>query len=289
MTSIPRVGEAAANQLRLDTVLVEGVGRAHLAPALDGSHGRTLVLPTSRLCQEPLTQLHHAQMDELSARLQAVPMQLELALRLPLQAEELDEAEQQLLLEWLDQVALPAGALVQTPRELEPRLPTRRSPESERPEGLRPVDAAELRLAAHALLEAPTQLPRELPGALTLTEAYLGLVQANAESPERPLEQVLLHGLGPPVEDASSSRAGPVTAGEVRETAARLEPFLRGSIPSFVEVGTQALTAGELLLAMAWVFVEQPSSETEVPLTTPRSPEPYAQGLGWGRSGLSSR
>ncbi len=291
VTDIPRAGEAAANQLRLETLLVDQPGRAHLAPALDGSHGRTLLLPTSGLCAEPLTELHHAQMDELSARLQAVPNRLELALRLPLSAEDLDEAEQDLLLAWLDQVALPAGAVVRIPRDLEPRLPTHRSPTSDRPEGIRPLDLAELETAARALLDDPEQLAAELPGPLTPTEAYLGLVQALADQLEvppgqLPPDQVLLHGLGPPAEEASSSRSGPVTAGQVRETAQRLAPFLRSSIPSFVEVGAQTLTASELLLAMAWVLLEAPSDDVDVPLATPRPPDPYAEGLGWGRSGL---
>jgi hypothetical protein len=40
------------------------------------------------------------------------------------------------------------------------------------------------------------------------------------------------------------------------------------------------------LLAMAWVLLEAPSDDVDVPLATPRPPDPYAEGLGWGRSGL---
>ena len=283
VSSIPRPGELAANQQRLETVLVEAPGRAHLAPSLDGSHGRTLVMPQSQLCTEQLGELHRAQLDELAAGLQAVPTKLELALRVPLVSSELDPSEQELLLAWLDEVALPSGAVVRTAAQLEPRLPTRRVPDAQRPEGVRPVDVAELRRAGQALLEAGERLPAELPGPLTPTELYLGLAQALAAE-EMP-EQVVLHALGPPAEEATSTRSGPVTAGQVRETAARLAPFLRGGVPAYVEVGEQTLTAGELLAAMAWVLQNEPTDETEVPLVTPRSANPYAEDLGWGSSG----
>jgi hypothetical protein len=90
----------------------------------------------------------------------------------------------------------------------------------------------------------------------------------------------------PPLEPPADLSRGNLPVGTgldpeaVRSAALSLVPTLRGAVPGIVRVGDSELSAGEFLVAMAMVALGQ---EPNVQRAEP--PDPYAPGLGWGKSG----
>jgi hypothetical protein len=195
-----------------------------------------------------------------------------------------DPAAAPLLARWLDQVVLPQRWTVLTASEAGERAkPGLGAPDTEAtqpaPTTTREVPVASWTEAAQALADV-RRLPRQLPGRLTPTEAFLGLAQLMAI--ERPTGPIALGPLRPPAELARSSLgAAPVDLTEqaVRDAAVDLLPALTGQVPGFISVGTQSLTAAEFLRVMARVYLGLAPSARRV-----ADPNPYAPGGGWGES-----
>ena len=61
--------------------------------------------------------------------------------------------------------------------------------------------------------------------------------------------------------------------------AARLQPHLRGQVPSLISVGDHSLTAAEALKLMAKAFLGEPTVAVHV-----QNPQIFAEGYGWGES-----
>jgi hypothetical protein len=132
---------------------------------------------------------------------------------------------------------------------------------------------------AHSLVQ-PTTLPRQLPGELCPTEAFLGMVTLLAS--DNATTPIALGALRPPMETARTGLGGsnvPLEAEDVRATARELLPGLSGQVPSLVSVGTHTLTAAEFLRVMALVVLNEPAIARGV-----NDPDPYAPGGGWGES-----
>ena len=143
------------------------------------------------------------------------------------------------------------------------------------PRALAVVDADDL-LSAARIIANTERLPRTLPGGLNLTETFVGLT-AMAVDPGH------LRYTIPVVEPASDpaqtmrSDAVPLDPAELRAAAGMLLPRLDRQAPGLVTVGNQTLSAGEFLVAIAQLALDQP------PVARPvRSPDPYAPGGGWG-------
>ena len=120
------------------------------------------------------------------------------------------------------------------------------------------------------------RLPRVLPGDLTLTEAFVGLA-AMAADPGHPAYPVPY--VGPPPGDVRSVLTGPTPLEEaaVRQAATALLPSLGDHLPTLVNVGAHTLTAGEFLLVLAQL------QRGLAPVARPiGSPDPFAEGAGWG-------
>jgi len=191
-----------------------------------------------------------------------------------------------LLARWLDDVVLAQEWKVQTagaaardmrnPLKSPPKGPT--SDPSAVPVS-RSIHTETWTEVAQALAQADT-LPRQLPGDLSPTEAFLGLTQILAG--DTPPSAVVLTGLKPPVEVARTGLGTvrvPLSDAAVRHAARELLPGLKGHVPSLVSVGTQMLTAAEFLRVMALVHLSQPPEARGV-----ADPDPFAPGGGWGES-----
>lgn len=143
-----------------------------------------------------------------------------------------------------------------------------------------PLTAA--RQAADALADATVELPRELPGALNLTEAVLAwclLLTDRAEG-----EVVRLRALQPPITRATSSLDGPVTLprADVLALARALLAEQPDTWPAAVPFAGRLWTASEIALLLASaVRGEEPARTWPVEV-----PDPHAPGLGWGTAGL---
>lgn len=186
---------------------------------------------------------------------------------------------------WLDTVVLPGGVVVGTAEEArQAALQGWRRPAAERPP---PVDAgggrlvaiAEVRTAAEALAEGVV-VPRTLPGDLSPTEAFLGLLLVVAEHTEG--DVVRLRALRGPAQLASTTLDGETTLSSdaVRAAARQLLAALPSEVPAALSVDGQLLTASELLLALASVVRgEDPAVVRPIDV-----PEPNQRGLGWGTS-----
>ncbi len=201
-----------------------------------------------------------------------------------------------LLARWRAEVLEPCGAEILTSREAESAvrvwLHGQSSPWAtlfgrssaplppEEPPPMRVVAPGELLAAIDALpCDRPgSTLPRTLPGNLSLTEAYGALAQYLQE-PARP--EITVPALLPP-QSSPRSVLGPVgaslPASAIRQTFAELSPKEGDQVPSFLRVSDQALTAPELLCAMAGAALAQ----DPVKVNATYSPAPYTPGLGWG-------
>ncbi len=184
----------------------------------------------------------------------------------------------QLLARWLDTVLEGSRARVVTARRAT-LLPARQAVAAPPPPPGRPVDA-DMWSEAAARLATGGRLPRVLPGSLNLTEAFVAL--ATVAASEEALLTVRLGPVGPPA-DVARSTLNPegisLSEEAVRSAARDLAPALKRSVPAFVVVGSQSLTAAEFLVLLA--RLEQGQPLVAVPAT---SPDPYAPGAGWGRS-----
>jgi len=190
-------------------------------------------------------------------------------------------ADPALLGAWIDGVLAPARVVVTTAADAAAAAPSQPATAAVEPRD-RPVDRAMWEAAAVRLV-AGGRLPRALPGSLTLTEAFAALVQVAAASPAP--ETVRLPALGPPVDVARSvlPAAGvPLDPDAVRAVARDLAPRLRGAVPAMVRVGDRNLTAGEFLVVLAHIALDEPPVATAAP-----PPDPFGDGFGWGRSGAA--
>jgi len=264
--ALTATGERALSQLGVTTVLVDSPGQPHLATRLDGTYTNTLVLP---LGSYQCVQLEGWSLDRVAEASEAG-----VKLGLPAVRVVVDEQPTEVLVDWLDDAWLREGGQVARADAVPPALP---DPAARTVLPGRRVDRAELLLAAE-VIAGGGPLPRTLPGDLTLTETFLGLCLLLAE--ER--EEVVLNTLEPPGNQAKSTTPQPVSAQDVRAAAVRLSPALTAAIPGIVDVGEQTLTAAEFLAVMARLAVEPEALRIDVPTT--ESPEPYAEGLGWGHS-----
>ncbi len=187
---------------------------------------------------------------------------------------------------WIDEVARPAGVQVAAPSAVRraalsdfhrPSFAPDRTPVDL---GGRMVPLSDLQAAAVVLGEA-TLLPRELPGNLQLTEAFLGFALIVAGQTEG--ETVRLLALAGPRAGAQSQLTGQVDvdAALLADLARAIVNPLPTEVPAALRVGDQLLDSGELLLALASVV------RGERPTTRPiGSPDPNTPGLGWGASTL---
>ncbi len=272
---LTRAGEYALYDLRVRVVLVEDVGRPRRSRGPAGLEGLALVVPHG---DGAARDVDAELLDTVAADLAASVSGGAAILRLPLSLPHLDADETALLGVWLEDIVVPVGVDLPTASKL-PWRATAQLTVEEAATRARPIDTDELALAAAALRGASV-LPADLPGQLTITEAFLALtlVLADDTLPER----VLLGQLGPPPAEASTAMpaGGFVTADAVREAARELAPHLHYAVPGLVDVGDQTLTACEFLVAMAQVF-EGAASASFAPV---RSPDPFAEDLGWGHS-----
>lgn len=193
----------------------------------------------------------------------------------------LDGAKPALLAAWIDGVLTPSGVRVASAREASASARSRPAVVPASPSD-RPVDRAMWEAAAAALVLGG-RLPRSLPGSLTLSEAFAALVLVAAA--DAPLAAVRLPSLGPPADVARSALAAPSTPldpADVRAVARDLAPRLRGAVPAMVRVGDRNLTAGEFLVVLAQLALDQQPMAVPAP-----PPDPFADGFGWGRSGAA--
>ncbi len=272
---LTRASEYALYDLRVRTVLVEQTGRPRRSRGPAGLEGAALVVPHG---DGPAETVDAELLDTVAADLAASASGGAAVYRLPLSLPELDPSELALLGSWIDDIVLPVGIELPTASKL-PFRATASLTVGEEATRARPVDLAAVQQVAAGLVGA-TQLPAELPGPLTVTEGFLALALALAED-ELP-QRVVLGELGPPPAEAVSSvpAGGEVPADHVRAAAAELAPHLTHTVPGLVDVGDLTLTAGEFLVAMAQVL-EGASTASIAPV---RSPDPFAEDLGWGRS-----
>lgn len=128
-------------------------------------------------------------------------------------------------------------------------------------------------------ISSQNTLPRTPSEGVNLTEAFFALVTLLASdlSPT----SVTLGRLDPPREIAPLNSRDPIQLDEtqVRQTASKLLPRLRGQIPSLITIDGQTFTAAEALQVMARVFLGDAAIVTPV-----ADPDPYAPGGGWGTS-----
>ena len=128
-------------------------------------------------------------------------------------------------------------------------------------------------------IAASDPLPTKPGHQLNLTEAFFGLVTLLAS--DQTSMTVTIGSLKPPTASAQSEIDGPteVSPSEVAAMAARLQPHLRGQVPSLISVGDHSLTAAEALKLMAKAFLGEPTVAVHV-----QNPQIFAEGYGWGES-----
>lgn len=174
---------------------------------------------------------------------------------------------------WLDTLPVSTADLRALPAEI------RHTPVRDRAPAVgRLVPVADLRLAAAALVAARGTLPRELPGGLSLSEAWLGLVMVLAERTDG--EMVRLGAIHGPGNDARSVLAGEtgVARSDVLAMATALTRALPAEIPAALTLGSQPMTAAESLIALASAAL----GDDPVLTRALAVPEPNQRGLGWG-------
>jgi hypothetical protein len=128
-------------------------------------------------------------------------------------------------------------------------------------------------------ISSQSTLPRSPTEGVNLTEAFFGLV--TLLSTDLTPTSVTLGRLDPPREIAALNTRGPIQLdnAQVRVTATKLLPRLRGQIPSLITIDGRTFTAAEALQVMARVFLGDDAIVTPV-----ADPDPYAPGGGWGTS-----
>ena len=142
------------------------------------------------------------------------------------------------------------------------------------------VPVSDLRLAADVLGQPAGTLPRQLPGGLSATEAWLGFVALLAERSDG--ETVRLGAIHGPGNDTRTALTG-VTAvprAEVVALGAALARALPPEIPAALTVAGVPMTAAEVLLVFASA-VRGDDPCTTRPIAVP---EPNERGLGWGEA-----
>lgn len=186
---------------------------------------------------------------------------------------------------WLDEVLLPAGIRPTTPDTARSDalafFRTGKTMEASALDagGGRLVSVEEVRAAAEAL-DDENILPRELPGELNLTEAFLAFALLLAERNEG--QVVRLGALTGPATHANSAIDGIVEldGDAVKKIARILTAELPQTVPSAMPVAGKTLNAPELLTAMAATIRGEPK------VWPTASPDPNAPGQGWGEATL---
>ena len=186
---------------------------------------------------------------------------------------------------WIDEVLAPAGIRPATPDATRAAalafFRTGKSMEASALDagGGRLVSLEEVQAAA-AALDDENILPRQLPGELNLTEAFLAFSLLLAEQNEG--EVVRLGALKGPESHARSAIEGIIEldAEAVAKIARILMTELPETVPSVMRVGGHTLTAPELLTAMAATIRGAPK------VWPTASPDPHAPGQGWGEATL---
>ncbi len=284
--------EAALNELRFSLLLpqLDGADHPRRAVSLQGYQGLSLVIPPypvpPPMDRQAADGSHLLAQLELSAR--ALHTGERPVVRLPLAAQALDEASLALLERWSSEVLTPCGARSLDLRTAE--LETRRwlrEQQGQQPRAKtaalgRRLERAQLQDAA-AALRCPDRpghsLPRSLPGELNLTEAFLALSLAMADPDSHTALE--LHALAAPRSSPRSvlpPEGVELEAAQVRRVAAELAPYLTGQVPALVSVSDHTLTAAEFLCAMS----ASVNDDALVSVFSTFSPDPYAEGLGWG-------
>ena len=140
------------------------------------------------------------------------------------------------------------------------------------------ISTAEWTRVASAI-SSQTTLPRTPAEGVNLTEAFFGLVSLLAS--DLTPTSVTLGRLDPPREVAPLNSRDPIQLDEkqVRVTASKLLPRLKGQIPSLITIDGRTFTAAEALQVMARVFLGDAAIVTPI-----ADPDPYAPGGGWGAS-----
>ncbi len=183
------------------------------------------------------------------------------------------EQAEEAVLAWLRTADRPTGLLGMLVAPAAEKPPSAVAPPP------RSVDDDELELVADALACSPTAgatLPHRVGDDLTLTQAWLALSMAlRGGDPPLPLHPFLPPQTSPRSVLAPSGASIP--AGDLRQVVIQLAPKPGQQVPSFTRVGEHALTAAELLCAMAGAV----QGQDPVLVTTTYSPEPYSPGLGW--------
>ncbi len=196
-----------------------------------------------------------------------------------------DPAAAPLLARWLDEVVVAHKWTVLTAsvagRRSKPTLGrlTVGTPKAVKPAMTRAVDASTWSQVATVLAKAKT-LPRDLPGGLNPTEAFLGLTHILAS--KSPPGTVTLGALRAPSETARTGLGTTrlnLTPEAVRHAAREIAPGLTGHVPNLIALGSHSLTAAEFLRVMALVYLERPPEAQAV-----TDPDPFASDGGWGES-----
>lgn len=216
-----------------------------------------------------------------AARVEGVP-----TVRLGLRGSDQPGDDPAVLGRWIDEVLTPAGIRPTTPSAA--RTAVQAYFRSGKTMSTDPLDAGGGRLvsveevkAAAAALDQENILPRELPGELNLSEAFLAFTLLLADQTEG--EVVRLGRLAGPNTHASGSFEGIVELD--REAVVGLAKALAGELPDEVPaalpVDGRTLTAAELLTAFASAVRGDP-----VQVWPTASPDPNAVGQGWGAATL---
>lgn len=180
---------------------------------------------------------------------------------------------------WLDEIVLPAGVRGVTATEVR-ELALAAPPDPDQEPSGRFVTLDDVRAAAEALRDVRT-VPRDLPGGLVPSEAFLAFALVLAERAEG--DVVRLQALSGPRSAAGTDLRGIASfeRDEVTGAARALLVALPESVPASFPVGTRLLTASEVLLLFASAV-----RGDDPPTTRPVAvPEPNEDGLGWGVSG----
>ncbi len=201
-----------------------------------------------------------------------------------------------LLARWREEVLLPCGASVISSREAEVAarawLRSRTSgwgailgarPEPEPPEPVIPpsvIERSVVRTAAQALpCDAPgATLPRTLPGDIALTEVFAALAWSLANPESDTIQVTALRAPQTSPRSVLGPEGARLEGALLKHAVGELTLRPGDQIPAFLRIGEHALTAAELLCAMAGVV----DGQEAVLIHTTYNPDPYAPGLGWG-------
>ena len=270
-----RVAEAVSGRAGFRVLLPTrpGIG-PRLAARYENQPTRGVVIPPgpyAGTCPHPLGPWTPLTADRATLALRSAARE-EVPLRVAVDGRSGRTSDAAVLARWLDEILLVSGAEVTTPKSIRADFLAgpKPAPGDEPPPGRggRLVGLGQVAEAAASLAEVHT-VPRELPGGLSATEAFLALALVVAERTEG--EVVRLDALDGPAHSATSTLVGPVEVptDAVVGSARVLLDSLPERVPSAMPVGPHLLTASEILLLYAsavrgsWYFASGMKMSTQ--------------------------